>query len=209
MQGGGSKGDGTYWTASKQQKPYILIPKRYVYESTNIKSNNEKGDFWSQIKKFATAVGKSIEFEIGGGYGLGLSAKAGPFKVQVEAYSDTLTYVIDDDYSFMANSGSIGVSAALLDNDKASLGVSGSFYHEYIQQYKPCHTTLSNPFEAANCECAETTPISIDIPIYGSLNSNCSDEDLVIGFSASAHLGLGGHVSIGINIDVLIEEMGW
>ncbi len=159
-------------------------------------------------EKAVTAFLNSIEGEVGVGYGLGLSYKTGIAEIEAQAYSDNFTIRLDDNALFMDNSGSAGISASILDQKKASIGFSGSYHHDYVDRPNECkeHNAWSNPVSVATCEHADKTPMSVTVPIKGSLNADAS-EDVVIGFSSAKHIGVGYHYSIGFNVSQFFREL--
>lgn len=150
----------------------------------------------------------SIEAEVGVGYGFGFSRETPTYKIKLEAYSDNFTMRLDDSDLFLENSGSAGISASILGQEKMSFGVSGSYHHDYVDRPNDCkeHNAWSNPFSIATCEHADKTPMSFSVPIKGSIAADIS-EDFVLGISGATHIGIGYHYSVGFNLSQFGREL--
>ena len=189
---------------------YNDVKERAVDTYNNVKDWVE--DAKVAIKDFGEKAGNaflnSIEVEAGVGYGFGKSFKAGCFEIEAQAYSDNFTVRLDDNELFMDNSGSAGLSANILDQNKISFGVSGSYHHDYGDRPNDCkeHHAWSNPFSVATCEHADKTPMSFSVPIKGAIGADVS-EDVVLGFSGATHIGVGYHYSVGVNISQFWREL--
>ncbi len=172
--------------------------------------NNTKTIIKELRKKAGNAFINSIEMEAGIGYGFGKSIKVGGLKVEAEAYSDNFTVRVDDNEIFMDNSGSVGISAGVSGQKRMSVGFGSSYHHDYVDRPNDCkeHNAWSNPFDIATCEYADKTPITVTIPIKGSIiNGEVSKEDTVVGISGSKHVGIGYHYSIGFNVTQFLKEL--
>ena len=189
---------------------YNDVKERAVNHYNNVRGwvDNAK----TAVKKFGekaeNAFLNSIELEAGVGYGFGKSFKAGYFEIEAQAYSDNFTIRLDDSELFMDNSGSMGVSASILDQKKMTFGISGSYHHDYVDRPNDCkeHHAWSNPFSIATCEHADKTPISFSFPIKGSIGADVST-DAVIGISGATHIGVGYHYGVGFNVSQFLREL--
>ena len=159
-------------------------------------------------EKSGNAFLNSIEVEAGVGYGFGKSCKAGCFEIEAQAYSDNFTVRLDDSELFMDNSGSMGIAVNILDQREMSVGISGSYHHDYVDRPNDCteHHAWSNPFSVATCKHADKTPMSFYVPIKGSIGADVS-EDIVFSVSDATHIGVGYHYSIGFNFSQFWREL--
>lgn len=89
-----------------------------------------------------------------------------------------------------------------------SIGFSGSYHHDYVDRPNDCieHHAWSNPLSVATCEHADKTPMSVAVPIKGSINADVS-EDIVLGISGATHIGVGYHYSVGFNFSQFLREV--
>lgn len=156
------------------------------------------GEFlYSGLEKLVNAAAGSFQIEFGLGYGLGGTTTVGPVKVQASAYQDTLTVGIKNGSSYTAIKGGAGVSAEF--TEKGTIGVSTEYEHRFetntISEWDG-HTTSSAPWEVYNCPHTVKNPFQLSIPLIKPLEGELSD-GLFIGASVEAHIGLGGHFTIG------------
>jgi hypothetical protein len=137
------------------------------------------------------AMLNSIEIEGGLGYGLGASIDG---VVSLELSRDF--YVgVDDGVTVTGN-----VISAECEVSGVSFG--GTYMHtseiDGVMHY--CQECYGE--DILNCS---STQKSSSLS-YGLFSIN-SEGDLLIGFSASAHLGLGGHISVNFNVSEYIERL--
>ncbi len=165
----------------------------------------EVGNFFKNVgtaiyngaKKFVKAAVGSFQIEGGVGYGLGASAKVGPVKVSASAYQDGLTIGLKNGSTYTAIKGGAGISAQI--TKKASVGLSTEYEHRFetdLVRDLDEHTTMSAPWEVYNCPKTVKDPLQFSFPIVKPIEGNLS-QGLFIGISAEAHIGVGGHFTIG------------
>jgi len=149
------------------------------------------------VKKLAKATVESFQIEVGVGYGLGASAKVGPVKASVSAYQDGLTVGLKNNSTYTAIKGGAGISAQI--TKKVSVGLSTEYEHRFetdlVRNWDE-HTTLSAPWNVYSCPQTIKDPLQFSFPIIKPIEGNLS-QDLFVGISVEAHLGVGGHVTIG------------
>ena len=165
----------------------------------------EVGNFFKNVgtaiyngaKKFVKAAVGSFQIEGGVGYGLGASAKIGPVKASASAYQDGLTVGLKNGSTYTAIKGSASISAQI--TKKVSVGLSTEYEHRFetdlVRDWDE-HTTMSAPWEVYNCPKTVKDPLQFSFPIAKPIEGNLS-QGLFIGISAEAHIGVGGHFTIG------------
>lgn len=155
--------------------------------------------------KVVNALAGSFQAEGGVGVGLGASASVGPIKASVSAYQDGLTIGLKNGSTYTSIKGSAGISAQV--TKKASLGISTEYEHRFetagIQDWDD-HTTMSMPWSVYNCPKTVKDPWQFSFPIIKPVEGNLSS-GLFIGISGEAHLGIGGHFSIGFDVNEFIK----
>ncbi len=170
------------------------------------------GTFWKEVGNFFKNVGTAIyngakkvvkatvgsfQIEGGVGYGLGASAKVGPVKASASAYQDGLTVGLKNGSTYTAIKGGAGISAQI--TKKASVGLSTEYEHRFetdlVRDWDE-HTTMSAPWAVYNCPKTVKDPLQFSFPIVKPIEGNLS-QGLFIGISAEAHIGVGGHFTIG------------
>ena len=164
---------------------------------------NSVGNFF---KKVGNAFLNSISFEVGIGYGLGLSAAVAGAKISATAYHDAWTVGFENGESYTSSSGSAGIMAGI--NKNTSFGVYTSYEHRYETGGKTDwdeHDTLSSPWNIYNCPKTKKDPIQITIPFVKPIEGDLSNDELFIGISSEVHLGVGGHFKLGIDIKQFIK----
>lgn len=183
------------------------------------------GRFWKEVGSFfknvGTAIGngalrfveatfRSLQIEVGVGYGFGASAKVGPVKVSASAYHDAVTIGLKNDSTYTAIKGSAGVSAQI--TKKVSIGLSTEYEHRFetdsIKTWDG-HDTTSAPWEVYNCPQTLKDPLQFSFPLLKPIEGTLSDS-LFIGISIEGHVGVGGHITIGWDLNefwrILTEE---
>ena len=119
----------------------------------------------------------------------------------VSAYQDTVTVGWKNGSTYTAIKGGAGISAGISRN--LNLGVATEYEHRFETdsiRTLDDHTTLSAPWEVYNCPKTIKDPLQFSFPIAKSVEGNLS-QNLFIGISLEAHLGVGGHFTIGWDIN--------
>ena len=191
----------------------ILGTNMFAYCGNNpVNRADPTGTFWKKVGNFFKNVGTAIyngakkvvkaavgsfQIEVGVGYGLGASAKVGPVKVAASAYQDGLTVGLKNGSTYTAIKGGAGISAQITKN--ASVGLSTEYEHRFetdlVRDWDE-HTTMSAPREVYNCPKTVKDPLQFSFLIVKPIEGNLS-QGLFIGISAEAHIGVGGHFTIG------------
>ena len=99
--------------------------------------------------------------------------------------------------TYTAIKGSAGIFVQI--TKKVRVGLSTEYEHRFetdlVRDWDE-HTTMSAPWEVYNCPKTVKDPLPFSSPITKPFEGNLSP-GLFIGISAEAHIGLGGHFTIG------------
>ena len=172
---------------------------------------NTAGKGWNTAKKGAKKVGvaflSSLQIEGGFGFGLGGSSTIGPVKLNIGAYHDGVTLGFKNTKNYTSIRGSAGVGAKAGKN--MSLSISTDYEHRYETngvRDLDGHNSLTMPWSVYNCSKTTKTPLQLGIPLVKPLEGDFAD-GLFIGIDTDLHLGIGGHFTIGWDVDEFIKVL--
>lgn len=153
-------------------------------------------------RKIYNDIKKAFVFEAG--VGVGLDAKIGSIAGASLGYSKDMTYKYENQKSSTGSSTSFGAS---IGTSNYGAGATRSYYHEYHDVKGNITGTINhqNPLQFVDhikdCSYTQTTT-SVFIGRKNDTQKIESDSSTTfIGIDLSIHLGVGGHLKIGFNID--------